>query len=88
MVLELRELLGRFVVGAAVGAAGRTPVAVSVGWQVQVEEGGVEFAAEEEAALFVPSKRRAVPATVRCERFEIPSGVGQFKRARQQPFSK
>ena len=55
-VLEFRELLGRFFVGAAVGAAGRAPVAIFFGLKVEVEEGGVQLAAEEEAALLVPSK--------------------------------
>ena len=88
VVLEIRELLGRFIVGAAVGAACRAPVAVVLGRQVEVEEGGVQLAAEEEAALLVPSKRWAVPAAFRCEGFEIPGGVRQLKRARRQPVSK
>ena len=85
--LELRELLGRFVVGAAVGAADRTPAAVFFGWQVEVEEGGVQLAAEEEAAVFVPAERRAVPAAVRCEGFEVPGGVRQFEDSWQQPIA-
>ena len=78
-VLEFRELLGGFVVGAAVGAAGRTPVAVFLDWQVKVEEGGVQLAAEEEAAVLVPAERWAVPAAFLCEGFEVPRGVRQLE---------
>ena len=67
MVREVRELLGGFVVGAAVGAAGWAPVAVRLRRQVQVEEGGVQLAAEEEAALVVPAEGRAIPAAIAGE---------------------
>ena len=45
---------------------------------VEVEEGGVEFAAKKEAAGLVPSERRAMVTTIACERSEIPGSKGQF----------
>src|SRR6267142_3358496 len=54
----------------------RAPVAAGLGRQVEVEEGGVQLAAEQEAALLVPAERRAIPATVLREGFLVPGGVG------------
>ena len=85
-VLELRELLGRFVAGAAVGAACRAPVAVCLRWQVQVEEGGVQFAAEEEAAPVVPAEGRAFPAAIGGEVTKTLSRVEKLKHARSHEF--
>ena len=65
VALELRELLGCLVLGASVGAAGGPPIAAFVRREVQVEEGGIELVAEEEAAVLVPEERRAVAARVR-----------------------
>ena len=39
-----------------------------LGWQVEVEEGGVQLAAEQEAAILVPTERRPGPAAILCER--------------------
>ena len=79
VVIEVRELLGRLVAGAAVGPAGRTPVAVRVRWQVQVEEGAVHLAANQEAALLVPAERRAIPAAVAGEVTKILSRIEEVR---------
>ena len=42
----------------------QAPVAALLGWQGEVEAGGVQLAAEQEAALLVPAERRARPAAV------------------------
>ena len=55
--LEPRQVCRRLAVCGA-------PVAALLGWQVEVEEGGVQLAAEQEAALFVPAERWAGPAAV------------------------
>lgn len=47
--------------------------------EVEVEEGGVQLAAEQEAALLVPAEWWAGEAAVLCEGFEVPSGVRQFQ---------
>ena len=79
VALEVRELLGRLVVGAAIGSAGRAPVAVRFRRQVQVEEGGVQLAAEEEAAVLVPEERWAVPGAVAGEFTKVLSRVEEFE---------
>ena len=80
--LEVRELLGRFVDGAAIGSAGWAPVAVRVRRQVQVEEGGVQLAAEQEAALLIPTEGRTVPAAVAGEVTKVLSRVEEFEHPR------
>jgi hypothetical protein len=44
-----------------------------------MEEGCVEFGAEEEAARRVPVERRAFVADVGGERLEVPGGIGKFE---------
>jgi hypothetical protein len=46
---------------------------------VEVEVGRVEFAAQQEAARFVPAERRASVAAVGGEGLQVPGGVGEFK---------
>lgn len=82
VALKVRELLGCLVAGAAIGPAGRAPVAVRVRRQVQAEEGGVQLAAQEEAALLVPAERRTVPAAVAGEVTKILSRVKEFEHPR------
>src|SRR5882672_5326481 len=53
----------------------RAPVAALLCRQVEVEEGGVQLAAEQEAARLVPAERRAVPAAVLHEGLHIPRAV-------------
>ena len=52
-----------------------------------MEEGGVQFATEQEAAVVVPVERWAIVAAIGYERLMSPGGVGQLKDARQQPFA-
>ena len=52
---------------------------------IEVEVGGIEFAAQQEAPLFVPAERRARVAAVSSEGFHIPSGVGEFEDTRTDP---
>jgi len=54
----------------------RAPVAVLLGRQVEVEEGGVQLAPEQEAALLVPAERRAGSAAVLGERLQVPRRKG------------
>ena len=79
VALEVGELLGRLVAGAGIGLAGRAPVAVCLRRQVQVEEGGVQFAAEDEAALLVPLEGWTVPAAIVGEVTKILSRVEEFE---------
>ena len=46
-----------------------------------MEVGGVQLAAQEEAAFFVPAEGRAVVAAVAGEGLQIPGGVGEFEDA-------
>ena len=55
---------------------------------VEMEKGGVEFATEQKAPGFIPTKRRAIESAVLRERFQVPGGVGQFENAGEQPISK
>ena len=55
------------------------PVTFFGGRNVEVEEGGIEFAADLESPIFVPFKRWTVVVAVLCEGFKIPCGVGKFK---------
>jgi len=51
---------------------------------VEVEEGGVEFAAEQEPPFLVPAERRPGVASVPRERLQVPRRVGQLQNARQE----
>ena len=53
--------------------------------EVEVEEGGVQLGAEQEAAVLVPAKRRAVEAAVTGEGLQVPGSVGKFEDAREEP---
>ena len=55
--------------------------------EVEVEKGGVQLAAEQEAAFLVPTERRAGPTAVLCERFQVPGCVGQLQNPRQDPIA-
>ena len=85
VALELREFPWCFIAGASFGATGGPPAATFVGGQVQVEEGSVELATEEEAAVFVPMEGWAVVAAVVRERLEIPCSAGEFEDAIRHP---
>ena len=82
---EVREVFGRFVARTTVGAAGRAPVAILFGREIQVEEGGVQFTAEQEATVVVNAERRAIPATVHCEWLEVPSGCRRVRALGRLP---
>jgi hypothetical protein len=56
-----------------------SPFAIRLRLQVEVEEGGVEFRAEQKATLLVPAERRpGVPAVPR-ERLQVPRRVGSSR---------
>ena len=61
------------------------PCTVLVGGQIEVEEGRVQLASQEEATGFVPAERWAVEAAVLGERRKIPGGVGQFGYTGEEP---
>ena len=46
---------------------------------VEVEVGGVEFTAQQEAPFFIPTKGRAIVAAVFGKGFQIPGGVSEFE---------
>lgn len=52
------------------------------GWQVEMEESGVEFAAQEKAAFGVPAERWTVPADVASEVSKVVGRVCQLKDTR------
>ena len=62
---------------------------VRVGWQVQVEEGGVQLAAQQEAAVVVPggTADQSQPQSRREGLEVLPSRRGQLEGPRQQPVS-
>ena len=82
VTFEGRELLDGLGDGAAIGPVGRAPVAVCVRRQVEVEEGGVQLGAQQEAALLVPAERRAVPAALPGELANVLSRVEEFEHPR------
>src|SRR5262245_20233580 len=49
---------------------------------VEVEVGRVEFAAQQEAALFVPAEGRARVAAVGGEGLQVPGSIGEFEDSR------
>jgi len=49
--------------------------------EVEVEEGGVQLAPQQEAALLVPAEGRAIPAAVVGEGLQVPGCVGEFENA-------
>ena len=57
------------------------------GAELEVEEGGVQLAAEQQAALLVPTERRAAPPAVLRECLQIPRRIVQFKNTFTQPVS-
>lgn len=58
---------------------------LALGAEVEVEEGGVQLAPEQEAPLLVPPERRPTPPAVRRERLQVPRRVGQLQHAGQEP---
>src|SRR5688572_26840736 len=50
-----------------------------------MEEGGVEFGTQQEAALEVPTVRGTIVTEVPGEGFEVPSGIGEFEDAGGDP---
>jgi hypothetical protein len=73
------------VVAANNGESVHDVVGVVAGDAVEVEEGGVQLAAELEAALGVPAEGRAVVAAVSGEGGEVPGGVGELEDAGEEP---
>ena len=55
------------------------------GAEVQVEEGGVQLAAQQETPILVPPERRAGPTAVLREGLKVPGGVGEFENAGEEP---
>ena len=84
---EFRKLRGCFVARASIGAACPAPAATFVGVrvQVQVEEGCVELATEEETAFLVPTEGRTAVAAVVRERIEVPGYESQLQDAGEKP---
>ena len=54
-------------------------VHVVAGDAIEMEVGGVELAAQQEAARLVPAERRAVVAAVAGKGLQVPGGVGEFE---------
>jgi hypothetical protein len=52
---------------------------------VEVEEGGVQLAPEQEPPGGAPAERRAVVPTVARERRQVSGGVGQFEDVGEEP---
>ncbi len=50
--------------------------------EIEMEKGGVQFTAEQKAPGFIPAEGRAIESAVLRERFQVPSGVSQFKNTR------
>ena len=64
--------------GEGAGEGFRLLPPLDFGAEVEVEEGGVQLAAKQEAPLLVPAEWRPVPSAVGRERFKIPCRVGQL----------
>ena len=69
--------------GAGEGFGLLTPFVLDA--EVEVEEGGVQLAAQQEAPTLVPPERRAGPAAVLREGLKVPGGVGEFENAGEEP---
>ena len=52
---------------------------------VEVEERGVQFAAQKESAVFVPLEGWSIIATVLGKGLEVPGGLDQLKNTREYP---
>ena len=76
--LESRPIFCRFVLGW-------TPVAICLGGQVEMEEGGIQLAAEQESAFFIPTEWRAWIVAILRERLEIPCCVCEFQHSGKEP---
>jgi len=76
---EAEDAVGGFVFAADDGKGIEDVGGVVAAQAVEVEEGGVEFATEPEAARFVPHEGRAEPPAVPRERLQIPRRVGQLQ---------
>ncbi len=57
---------------------------IVAGDAVEVEVGGVEFAAQQEAPLLVPAEGRAVIAAIVGKGLQVPGGVGEFEDAGEE----
>ncbi len=71
--------------GAGEGFGLLTPVVLAA--EVEVEEGGVQLAAQQEAPILVPPERRAWPAAVFCKSLQIPSCEGKLQNTRLNELS-
>lgn len=71
--------------GAGEGFGLLTPFVLAA--EVEVEEGGVHLAAQQEAPILVPPERRAGPAAVFCKSLQIPSCEGKFQNTRLNELS-
>ena len=69
--------------GAGEGFGLLTPFVLAA--EVEVEEGGVQLAAQQEPPILVPTERRAGPAAVCRKGFEVPGGVGEFQNTGEEP---
>ena len=61
---QFSELLGSLVVDGTFSDSGRLPGAFLGGREVKMEESGIQLAAEQKAARFIPSERRSIAAAV------------------------
>ena len=61
------------------------PLAIRRRRQIEVEEGGIQLTAQQEAALLVPAEGRAFVAEVAGEGGEVPRRVHQLKHASRHP---
>lgn len=68
-----------------VAAAALAPFVLAA--EVEVEEGGVQLAAQQEAPILVPPERRAGPSAVFCKSLQIPSCEGKFQNTRLNELS-
>jgi hypothetical protein len=85
VTLQFHQLLCGLISDGAVGDTGQLPKAVVGRCTVQMEEGGIKFATDLEAALFVPSKWRANTPAIARKRFQIPRRIDQLKDPRDYP---
>ena len=71
----------RFILAANDREGVHDVVDIVAGEAIEVEEGGVQLAAQQEASLGVPAERRAVVPAVGGEGLQVPRGVCELKDA-------
>jgi len=78
VALERCQLLRRLTLGLAPGT-------IRLAWQIEMEEGRVQLAADLEASFVVPQKWWLVVAAISGQGYEVMCRVREFEDTRNKP---